>query len=94
MFLLRFCNSGIKAKVVRAKDCFRLRVMRLNRVELFYAFLLHFHSKGSEERGWQVMARASIGVVDYGQDLYRGGPTRSGPLARATKGQHLPAVKP
>ncbi|RWW40069.1 hypothetical protein BHE74_00054538 [Ensete ventricosum] len=43
----RFPNSGISAKIFVRKISFKLRVMRLNRVELFYAFLLHFHSEGS-----------------------------------------------
>ncbi|RRT64429.1 hypothetical protein B296_00005100 [Ensete ventricosum] len=31
--------------------------MRLNHIELYYVFLLHFPSEGSEERGWPTTAR-------------------------------------
>ncbi|RWW60882.1 hypothetical protein BHE74_00032082 [Ensete ventricosum] len=51
MLSLRFPNNGIKAKVFVRKIDFKLRVMRLNRVESFYAFLLRFRSEGSEEEG-------------------------------------------
>ncbi|RRT52192.1 hypothetical protein B296_00037534 [Ensete ventricosum] len=50
MHLLRFSNSGIKAKVFVRKISFKLRVMRLNPIESFYAFLLHYYSERSEER--------------------------------------------
>ncbi|RZS17882.1 hypothetical protein BHM03_00050086 [Ensete ventricosum] len=51
MHLLRFPNSVIGAKVFVRKIDFKLRVMRLNRIESFYTFLFHFHSEGSEEEG-------------------------------------------
>ncbi|RZS22892.1 hypothetical protein BHM03_00055725 [Ensete ventricosum] len=35
---------------------FKLCIMRLNRVELFYAFLLYFRSEGSEEGGIHLRA--------------------------------------
>ncbi|RWV82386.1 hypothetical protein GW17_00056117 [Ensete ventricosum] len=46
--------------------------MRLNRVESFYAFLLHFHSEGNEEEGQQGMTRP----------LAKGRPAAARPLAR------------
>ncbi|RRT66041.1 hypothetical protein B296_00005844 [Ensete ventricosum] len=49
MHQLRFPNNDIRAKVFVRKIDFKLRVMRLNRVELFYTFLLYFSSEGSEE---------------------------------------------
>ncbi|RZS28683.1 hypothetical protein BHM03_00062317 [Ensete ventricosum] len=57
MHLLRFPNSGIRAKDFVRKISFKPRVMRLNRVESFYAFLLHFHSEDNEEEGQQGMAQ-------------------------------------
>ncbi|RZR83061.1 hypothetical protein BHM03_00009609 [Ensete ventricosum] len=51
MHPLRFPNSGIGAKVFMRKIGFKLPMMRLYRVELFYAFLLYFRSEGSEEEG-------------------------------------------
>ncbi|RZR73220.1 hypothetical protein BHM03_00021591 [Ensete ventricosum] len=59
MLPLRFPNSGIRAKVFVGKIGFKLRVMRLHRVELFYTFLLRFHSEGNEERGWLATAKPS-----------------------------------
>ncbi|RZS25786.1 hypothetical protein BHM03_00059046 [Ensete ventricosum] len=59
MHPLRLSNSGIRAKVFMRKIGFKLRVMRLNRVECFYAFVLHFRSEGSEEEGRPATARAS-----------------------------------
>ncbi|RRT38175.1 hypothetical protein B296_00049853 [Ensete ventricosum] len=47
-------------------------MMRLNRVELFYAFLLHFRNEHSEDGG----SRPPIGVADHGQALCRGGQLR------------------
>ncbi|RRT41995.1 hypothetical protein B296_00019060, partial [Ensete ventricosum] len=60
MHPLRFPNNGIRANVFKQKIGFKLRVMRLNRVELFYAFLLRCCSKRSEE-GRPATARASAG---------------------------------
>ncbi|RWV77451.1 hypothetical protein GW17_00061716 [Ensete ventricosum] len=51
MHPLRFPNNGIRAKVFVQKIDFKLRVMRLYRVESFYAFLLRFCSEGSKEEG-------------------------------------------
>ncbi|RWW29851.1 hypothetical protein GW17_00005617 [Ensete ventricosum] len=57
MHLLRFPNSGIRAKVFIRKNYFKLRVMRLNHVESFYVFLLYFRTEGNEEEEQQGMAR-------------------------------------
>ncbi|RWV95710.1 hypothetical protein GW17_00041646 [Ensete ventricosum] len=51
MHPLRFPYSDIKAMVFVRKISFKLRVMRLNRIKSFYAFLLRFCRKRSEERG-------------------------------------------
>ncbi|RWV87823.1 hypothetical protein GW17_00050144 [Ensete ventricosum] len=66
MLPLRFPNSCIRAKVFMRKVGFKLRVMRLNHVESFYTFLLHFYGKRSEERAQLAMARPSTGVAGYG----------------------------
>ncbi|RWV84246.1 hypothetical protein GW17_00054050 [Ensete ventricosum] len=57
MHPLRFPNSGIRAKVFVRKIGFKLRVMILNRVESFYAFLLRFRSEGNKEEGSQAWPR-------------------------------------
>ncbi|RWV79686.1 hypothetical protein GW17_00059145 [Ensete ventricosum] len=49
MLLLRFPNSGIRAKIFVRKIGFKLRVMRLNHVESFYSFLLRYYSERCEE---------------------------------------------
>ncbi|RWW07759.1 hypothetical protein GW17_00028843 [Ensete ventricosum] len=60
MHLLWFPNSGIRAKVFVRKISFKLHVMRLNHIELFYVFLLRFRSKHSEEEeGRPATAKAS-----------------------------------
>ncbi|RZS28739.1 hypothetical protein BHM03_00062391, partial [Ensete ventricosum] len=66
MHPLRFPNSGIRAKVFVRKIDFKLRVMRLNRVESFYAFLLHFCSEGNEE-GRPATASPYVGPSTHGQ---------------------------
>ncbi|RWW38770.1 hypothetical protein BHE74_00055978 [Ensete ventricosum] len=66
MLPLRFPNSCLRAKVFMRKIGFKLRVMRLNHVESFYTFLLHFYGKRSEERAQLAMARPSTGVAGYG----------------------------
>ncbi|RWW46475.1 hypothetical protein BHE74_00047595 [Ensete ventricosum] len=73
MLPLRFHNSGIKAKVFVRKIDFKLRVMRLHRVELFYAFLLRFRSEGNKERGWVATPRPSARVAGHGQATCMGG---------------------
>ncbi|RWV85164.1 hypothetical protein BHE74_00048903 [Ensete ventricosum] len=57
MHLLRFPNNGIRPKVFVRKIGFKLRAMRLNCVESFYAFLLRFRSEGNKEVGQQGIAR-------------------------------------
>ncbi|RRT41453.1 hypothetical protein B296_00026695 [Ensete ventricosum] len=80
MHPLRFPNTSIRAKVFVRKIGFKLREMRLNHVELFYVFLLHFRSESSKERGWPTMSRPSAKVADHGQATYRGGRPRPAPL--------------
>ncbi|RZR80951.1 hypothetical protein BHM03_00007072 [Ensete ventricosum] len=53
MHSLRFPNSGIETKVFMRKIGFKLRVMRLNRVESFYTFLLLYAAKAARRRGGQ-----------------------------------------
>ncbi|RWW61533.1 hypothetical protein BHE74_00031403 [Ensete ventricosum] len=82
-----FLNNGIRAKVFVRKISFKLRVMRLNRIELFYAFLLCFCNKRSKDRGQPAMARPSTGVVGHGQAPHRddrlllSSPTKGRPTA-------------
>ncbi|RZR93415.1 hypothetical protein BHM03_00021922 [Ensete ventricosum] len=81
MLPLRFPNSGIKAKVFIRKIGFKLHVTRLNHIELFYGFLLHFHNEGYEERGRSAMARPSTRATARGQAkeaVICGHPTRGG----------------
>ncbi|RZR73601.1 hypothetical protein BHM03_00026195 [Ensete ventricosum] len=70
MLSLRFLNSGIRAKVFVRKIDFKLRVMRLNRVESFYALLLRFCIKCSEEGQ---PAKPPARVASHGQTRCRGG---------------------
>ncbi|RZS04124.1 hypothetical protein BHM03_00034407 [Ensete ventricosum] len=81
MHPLRFPNRGIRAKVFVRKIGFKLRVMRLNRVESFYAFLLCFRSEGSPCKGQSSMATASplAGAADHRQG---GRPTAARPPVR------------
>ncbi|RWW37877.1 hypothetical protein BHE74_00056947 [Ensete ventricosum] len=58
MLPLRFPNSGIRSKVFVRKIGFKLHVMRLNHVELFYAFVLRFLYKGEA-----ALARSQAAVV-------------------------------
>ncbi|RRT31917.1 hypothetical protein B296_00056686 [Ensete ventricosum] len=66
MLSLRFPNTSIRAKIFVRKIGFKLRVIRLNRVESFYALLLHFHSEGSEEEGRPTTARPWPGPARMG----------------------------
>ncbi|RWW64055.1 hypothetical protein BHE74_00028731 [Ensete ventricosum] len=66
MHPLRFPNIGIRAKVFVRKIGFKLCVIRLNHVELFYTFLLRFHSEGSEE-GRPTRASPHAGPATHGQ---------------------------
>ncbi|RRT49946.1 hypothetical protein B296_00033398 [Ensete ventricosum] len=63
MLPLRFPNSGIIAKVFMRKIRFKLRVMRLNRLELFYTFLVYFYAKHSEERGGRPRPKPLAGAT-------------------------------
>ncbi|RZS05308.1 hypothetical protein BHM03_00035797 [Ensete ventricosum] len=87
MHPLRFPNSGIKAKVFVRKISFKLRVMRLNRVELFYALVAAIGNKSRRclrGRGghlhvvcmqrWLVMARPLAGAVGHGLATCKGRP--------------------
>ncbi|RZR90589.1 hypothetical protein BHM03_00018504 [Ensete ventricosum] len=67
MLPLRFHNSGIRAKVFMRKIGFKLRVMRSNRAESFYAFLLHFCNESSVEEGWPATASPHAGPATHGQ---------------------------
>ncbi|RZS28936.1 hypothetical protein BHM03_00062595 [Ensete ventricosum] len=71
--------------------------MRLNRVESFYAFLLHFRSEGNEE-GQQGMARppARWRPAAAKAPLQRGDRLRLGPLqgAVARRGSSRPRARP
>ncbi|RRT62140.1 hypothetical protein B296_00015690 [Ensete ventricosum] len=58
--------------------------MRLNRVELFYAFMLHFYNEGNEEKGRLAMANPPCRPATHGQaGCNQGPPTRGWPPARA-----------
>ncbi|RWV86554.1 hypothetical protein GW17_00051545 [Ensete ventricosum] len=69
MLPLRFPNCGIRAKVFEQKIGFKLRAMRLNRVEIFYAFLLRFYSEAARK-----------GVAGHNQSPLQGKPARKGQL--------------
>ncbi|RWW37644.1 hypothetical protein BHE74_00057211 [Ensete ventricosum] len=77
MLPLRFPNSGIRAKVFMRKISFKLRVMRLNRVESFYAFLLRFAVKTAKRRG----SRAWPGHLQVGGRLQPRPPCKGWPPA-------------
>ncbi|RZS15580.1 hypothetical protein BHM03_00047441 [Ensete ventricosum] len=65
---------------------FKLRVMRLNRVESFYMFLLRFRNEGSEEQGRPATASPHAGLATHGQPPCRAGHPRPGRV------QDLPAA--
>ncbi|RWW65361.1 hypothetical protein BHE74_00027342 [Ensete ventricosum] len=48
--------------------------MRLFRVKLFYAFLLHFYSEGSEEEGRSTTASPHAGSATHGQAAAKASP--------------------
>ncbi|RRT35060.1 hypothetical protein B296_00031267 [Ensete ventricosum] len=54
--------------------------MRLNRVESFYTFLLHFRNKGSEEEGRPTIASPHVGPTTHGQAAARAS-TKGSPTA-------------
>ncbi|RWW09120.1 hypothetical protein GW17_00027407 [Ensete ventricosum] len=85
MYPLRFPNNGIRAKVFVRKIYFKLRVMRLNRVELFYAFLLRFHNKRNED-GQLATAKPPARAANYGLATYKGATDcGQGPLHKGGK---------
>ncbi|RRT59763.1 hypothetical protein B296_00026432 [Ensete ventricosum] len=85
MYPLRFPNNGIRAKVFMRKIYFKLRVMRLNRVELFYAFLLRFHNKRNED-GQLATAKPPARAANYGLATYKGATDYGqGPLHKGGK---------
>ncbi|RZS28126.1 hypothetical protein BHM03_00061689 [Ensete ventricosum] len=95
MHPLRFPNSGIRAKVFVRKIGFKLHVMRLNRVELFYALVAAIGSKsrrwlqgrGSQMHAvcmqrWPAMARPPTRVAGHGLATCKGWPAAASPPAR------------
>ncbi|RWV81334.1 hypothetical protein GW17_00057260 [Ensete ventricosum] len=74
MHPLKFPDSGIRAKVFVRKIGFKLRVMRLYRIELFYVFLLHFRSEGNEEEGQPATTNPHAGPATHGQAAARASP--------------------
>ncbi|RZS05542.1 hypothetical protein BHM03_00036069 [Ensete ventricosum] len=97
MHPLRFPNSGIRAKIFMRKIGFKLCVMRLNRVESFYVFLLYFRSEGSPCKGQPGMATACplAGAADHLQGGGRLGDGRLQPRppARGNRLQPRPPAK-
>ncbi|RZS28750.1 hypothetical protein BHM03_00062387 [Ensete ventricosum] len=94
MHPLWFPNSGIRAKVFIRKIGFKLRVMRLNRVELFYALVAVIDSESRRclrGRGghmpvvymqrWLATARPPIGAVGHGLATCKGRPAAARPPA-------------
>ncbi|RRT48538.1 hypothetical protein B296_00010834 [Ensete ventricosum] len=63
MLPLRIPNNGIRAKVFERKIGLKLRVMRLNHVKSFYAFLLCFYNKRIKERGGRPRPKPLAGVA-------------------------------
>ncbi|RZR99617.1 hypothetical protein BHM03_00029187 [Ensete ventricosum] len=59
--------------------------MRLNHVEPFYAFLLHFYSEHSKERG-SALAKPFARAISHGQALYKGDRKQLGSPAASTHG--------
>ncbi|RWW28814.1 hypothetical protein GW17_00006692 [Ensete ventricosum] len=87
MHPLRFPNSGFKAKVFVRIIGFKLRVMRLNRVELFYALVAAIGNKSRRclrGRGdhmlavciqrWLATARPFAGAIGHGLATCKGRP--------------------
>ncbi|RWV83917.1 hypothetical protein GW17_00054414 [Ensete ventricosum] len=90
MHPLKFPNSCIRAKVFMRKIGFKLRVMRLNRVESFYTFLLHFHSEGNEEEGRPAMVSPHARPAIHGQAATKD-PARGRSVAARASLQGRPA---
>ncbi|RWV83072.1 hypothetical protein GW17_00055370 [Ensete ventricosum] len=100
MHPVRFPNSGIRAKIFVRKIGFKLRVMRLNRVELFYALVVAI---GSESRcclrgrgghmhavcmqRWMAMAKPPAGAVGHSLATCKGRSAVARPLARGDRPQ-------
>ncbi|RZS14377.1 hypothetical protein BHM03_00046059 [Ensete ventricosum] len=87
MHPLRIPNSGIRAKVFMRKIDFKLRVMRLNHVELFYTLVAAIGSESRRSlrgRGghmhavymqrWLATARPPVGMAGHGLATCRGRP--------------------
>ncbi|RWW01782.1 hypothetical protein GW17_00035161 [Ensete ventricosum] len=92
-----FPNCGIRAKVSMRKIGFKLHVMRLNHVESFYTFLLHFRSEGNEEEGREAATNPHVGPATHGQakgpckgaiDCSQGQPAREADVARRGSSPH------
>ncbi|RWW10047.1 hypothetical protein GW17_00026430 [Ensete ventricosum] len=67
MHPLRFPNNGIRAKVFMRKIGFERLVIRLNRVESFYAFLLHFRNEANEDKEQPATTNPNAGLATHGQ---------------------------
>ncbi|RRT32447.1 hypothetical protein B296_00050918 [Ensete ventricosum] len=88
MHPLRFPNNGIRAKIFVRKIGFKLHVLRLNHVELFYTLVVAI---GSESRcclrgrgghmhaiciqWWLAMAKPLAGAIGHGLATCKGRPT-------------------
>ncbi|RWV94918.1 hypothetical protein GW17_00042508 [Ensete ventricosum] len=57
--------------------------MRLNHIESFYAFLLHFHSEGSEEEGRPATTSTHVVSTTHGQGPLQGGSRQQAQVAVA-----------
>ncbi|RWV90851.1 hypothetical protein GW17_00046910 [Ensete ventricosum] len=90
----RFPNSGIRAKVFMQKIGLKVCVIKLNRIESFYAFLLHFCNKRNKDRGQPAMARPYAGVADHGlATCTRATDCSQGPLQRSDRLRPRPLAK-
>ncbi|RWV92239.1 hypothetical protein GW17_00045403 [Ensete ventricosum] len=101
MVLLGLLTVVSEPRLFMLKIGFKLCVMRLNHIELFYVFLLSFRSEGNEERGSHPWAGCLQGWLLSDMAPYKSGRLRSSYLQgwsaanRATsKGSRLrPACK-
>ncbi|RWV83093.1 hypothetical protein GW17_00055348 [Ensete ventricosum] len=95
MHPLRFPDNGIRAKVFVRKIGFKLRVMRLNRVELFYALVTAKVGTACGEgaatcmlstcrQRWLATVRPLAGAPAMALVPARGSRLRPGPLQGAT----------
>ncbi|RWV80555.1 hypothetical protein GW17_00058157 [Ensete ventricosum] len=105
MHPLRFPNSGIRAKVFMRKIGSKLRVMRLNCIELLYVLVAAISSESRHylrgESGhmhavcmqrWLAMARPPAGATGHGLATCKGRPTAARPPARGDHPWAWPAV--